>query len=129
MSKTNLSWSDSLTEVNRKREFQLKRKVELIWYTDGSKTNKSSSAGVDDRTTYRTLLSEITLRQNGIDRKVPRKRGICHTLHSVHDCESTTYLRCCHLGHYFMDPGDYQDAPVCKIDYWRVEIEQCTLDH
>jgi hypothetical protein len=27
-------------------------------------------------------------------------------------CMATTYLRCRHLGHYFMEPGDFQDAPV-----------------
>jgi hypothetical protein len=30
------------------------------------------------------------------------------------DCEAIAYLRFRHLGHYFMEPGDYQDAPVSK---------------
>jgi hypothetical protein len=29
---------------------------------------------------------------------------------SLYDYEATSYLRYRHLGHYFMDPGDYQDA-------------------
>jgi hypothetical protein len=31
------------------------------------------------------------------------------------DCEAIAYLRFRHLGHYFMEPGDYQDAPISKI--------------
>jgi ribonuclease HI len=46
MSKTNLSWSDSLTEVNGKRGFNPTGKGGLIWYTDGSKINKGSDTGV-----------------------------------------------------------------------------------
>jgi hypothetical protein len=28
------------------------------------------------------------------------------------DCEAMAYLRFRHLGDYFMEPGNYQDAPV-----------------
>jgi hypothetical protein len=35
--------------------------------------------------------------------------------HILCDCEAIAYLRFRHLGHYFMEPGDYQDAPVSKI--------------
>jgi hypothetical protein len=35
--------------------------------------------------------------------------------HILCDCEAIAYLRFCHLGHYFMEPGDYQEAPVSKI--------------
>jgi hypothetical protein len=31
------------------------------------------------------------------------------------DCQATGCLRFRHLGHCFMEPGDYQDAPVSKI--------------
>jgi hypothetical protein len=35
--------------------------------------------------------------------------------HILCDCEAIAYLRFRHQGHYFMEPGDYQDAPVSKI--------------
>jgi hypothetical protein len=35
--------------------------------------------------------------------------------HILCDCEAIAYLRFRHLDHYFMEPGDYQDAPVSKI--------------
>jgi hypothetical protein len=70
-----------------------------------------------DRTTHGTLSPERTPFQNGINGKshlwkVLRERRISHTYpmrlwgHS---------LRFRHLGHYFMEPGDYQDAPISKI--------------
>jgi hypothetical protein len=31
------------------------------------------------------------------------------------DYEAIAYLRFRHLGHYFMEPGNYQDAPISKI--------------
>jgi hypothetical protein len=31
------------------------------------------------------------------------------------DCEAIAYLRFIHLGHYFIEPGDYQDTPISKI--------------
>jgi hypothetical protein len=31
--------------------------------------------------------------------------------HILCDSEAIAYLRVCHLGHYFMEPGDYYDAP------------------
>jgi hypothetical protein len=38
----------------------------------------------------------------------------------LYDCEAIPYLRFCHLDHYFMEPGDYHDAPASKI---RFEID------
>jgi hypothetical protein len=35
--------------------------------------------------------------------------------HILCDCEAIAYLRFRHLRHYFMEPGDYQDAPWSKI--------------
>jgi hypothetical protein len=35
--------------------------------------------------------------------------------HILCDCEAIAYLRFRHLGRYFMEPGDYQGAPVGKI--------------
>jgi hypothetical protein len=35
--------------------------------------------------------------------------------HILCECEAIAYLRFRHLGHYFMEPGDYQDAPISKI--------------
>jgi hypothetical protein len=31
------------------------------------------------------------------------------------DCEAIAYLRFCHMGHYFIEPGNYQDTPLSKI--------------
>jgi hypothetical protein len=45
---------------------------------------KQKPVTMGDRTTHRTLSPDIA------------------------------YLRVRHLGHYFMEPGDYQDAPVSK---------------
>jgi ribonuclease HI len=42
----NLSLSDSPIEVNGKTGFNPIQKGGLIWYTDGSKTNKGTGAGV-----------------------------------------------------------------------------------
>jgi hypothetical protein len=35
--------------------------------------------------------------------------------HILCDCEAIAYLRFRPLGHYFMGPGDYQDAPISQI--------------
>jgi hypothetical protein len=35
--------------------------------------------------------------------------------HILCDCEAIAYLRSRHLGHYFMEPGDYHDAPINQI--------------
>jgi hypothetical protein len=35
--------------------------------------------------------------------------------HILCDCEATAYLRFRHVGHSFMEPGNFQDAPVSKI--------------
>jgi hypothetical protein len=42
--------------------------------------------------------------------------------HILCDCEAIAYLRFCHLGHYFMEPGDYQDAPVSKILHFILRV-------
>jgi hypothetical protein len=34
--------------------------------------------------------------------------------HILCDCEATAYLRFRHLGHFFMEPSDYYDAPYTK---------------
>jgi hypothetical protein len=31
------------------------------------------------------------------------------------DCEVIAYLRCRHLGQFFMEPNDYYDAPINKV--------------
>jgi hypothetical protein len=35
--------------------------------------------------------------------------------HVLCDSEAIAYLRFHHPGHYFMEPGDHQDAPLSKI--------------
>jgi hypothetical protein len=35
--------------------------------------------------------------------------------HILCDCEAIAYLRFRHLGHYFMEQRDYQDAPIGQI--------------
>jgi hypothetical protein len=32
--------------------------------------------------------------------------------HILCDCEAIAYLKFRHLGHYFMEPGDYQDTTL-----------------
>jgi hypothetical protein len=43
-----------------------------------------------------------------LEKDKPATRILC-------DCEAIVHLRCRHLGHYFMGPGDYQNAPISKI--------------
>jgi hypothetical protein len=53
------------------------------------------------------------------------------------DCEAIAYLRFRHLGHYFMEPDDYQDAPVSKVLHSIQSVGLlegwnrggCTIDH
>jgi hypothetical protein len=35
--------------------------------------------------------------------------------HILCDCEAIAYLRFNHMGHYFMEPSDYHDAPIRKV--------------
>jgi hypothetical protein len=35
--------------------------------------------------------------------------------HILWDCEAIAYLRFRYLGHYCMEPGEYQDAPISEI--------------
>jgi hypothetical protein len=35
--------------------------------------------------------------------------------HILCDCEDIAHLRFCHLGQFFMEPGDYYDAPISKV--------------
>jgi hypothetical protein len=35
--------------------------------------------------------------------------------HILYDCEAIAYLKFRHLGRYFMEPSDYQDAPMSNI--------------
>jgi hypothetical protein len=56
--------------------------------------------------------------------------------HILCDCEAIAYLRFRHLGHYFMEPGDYQDAPISKILHFILSVRLlegwnrggCTID-
>jgi hypothetical protein len=57
--------------------------------------------------------------------------------HILCDYEVIAYLKFRHLGHYFMQPGDYQDAPVSKILHFIQSVGllggwnrgTCTIDH
>jgi hypothetical protein len=35
--------------------------------------------------------------------------------HILCDCEAVTHIRFRHLGHFFMEPSDYYDAPIYKV--------------
>jgi hypothetical protein len=35
--------------------------------------------------------------------------------HILCDCEAIAYLRFCHLGQFFMEPGDFYDTPIIKV--------------
>jgi hypothetical protein len=40
---------------------------------------------------------------------------MCTDILCVCEGEALPYLRSCHLGHYFMKPGDYQDTLASEI--------------
>jgi hypothetical protein len=68
------------------------------------------------RTAHRTMLPKKACFQTGIknspicDRCLEKEGSaiLC-------DCEAIAYLRFRHLGHYFMEPGDYHDVPIRKV--------------
>jgi hypothetical protein len=35
--------------------------------------------------------------------------------HVLCDCEALAYLRCRHLGQFFMEPSDFYDGPIGKV--------------
>jgi hypothetical protein len=35
--------------------------------------------------------------------------------HILCDCEAVAHIRLRHLGQFFMEPGDYYDAPIDKV--------------
>jgi hypothetical protein len=39
------------------------------------------------------------------------------------DCEAIAYLRFCHLGHFFMEPSDFYDAPMIKVLHFIRSVE------
>jgi hypothetical protein len=59
--------------------------------------------------------------------------------HILCDCEAIAYLKFRHMGHYCMEPGDYQDAPLSRILHFVQSIQVgllkgrnrggCTIDH
>jgi hypothetical protein len=84
----------------------------------GTIKTKQKPVTVGDRTTYWIPSPERAPLRNGIDKyshllKVPRKRLISHTCPIWR--KATACLRFRHLGHYLMEPGDYQDGPVIII--------------
>jgi PH/SEC7 domain-containing protein len=44
-----------------------------------------------------------------------KKSKLSSATHGLCDCEVQCYLSFQHLGHHFIEPGDYQDAPLSKI--------------
>jgi hypothetical protein len=38
--------------------------------------------------------------------------------HILCDCEAIVYLKFRHLGHFFMEPSDFYDAPMIKVLYF-----------
>jgi hypothetical protein len=72
---------------------------------------------VDGKTTYRTLSPKRMPLQNRTDspvceRCLEKEETVTHVLC---ECVAINYLRFRHLGHYFMEPNDYHDAPVSRI--------------
>jgi hypothetical protein len=70
---------------------------------------------VGDRTTPMTLSLERHLFKMGLTNSPTCERCLEKDESATHilcDCEAIAYLKCRHLGHYFMEPGDYQDVPV-----------------
>jgi hypothetical protein len=100
-----------LTELKQANRFlqgpYVKRIKELL---------KEKPITVGERATYRTLSHERTPLQNGIDEQFYLqldKDG--SATHILRNCEAIAYLKFCHLSHYFLEPGDHQDASVSKI--------------
>jgi hypothetical protein len=56
------------------------------------------------------------------------ERWIGHT--NPTDREAVAYLTFRHMGHYFMEPGEYQDAPVSSVELLRGwNRGGCTINH
>jgi hypothetical protein len=45
----------------------------------------------------------------------------CST-HILCDCEAIAHLRFRHLGHFFMEPSDFYDAPVFKVLHFILNV-------
>jgi hypothetical protein len=75
-------------------------------------------------------ITEFVILERCLEKDESAKHILC-------DCEGIAYLRFFHLGHYLMEPGDYQDTPVRKIPHfiWSVGLlkgwnrEGWTIDH
>jgi hypothetical protein len=37
----------------------------------------------------------------------------------LYDCEALTYLRFCHIGCYFLEPSDYHNIPIRKVQFYQ----------
>jgi hypothetical protein len=57
---------------------------------------------------FKTGLTESLTCERCLDKDESATQILC-------DCEAIGYLRFRHLGHYFTEPGGYQDAPIRKI--------------
>jgi hypothetical protein len=72
------------------------------------------------RTTYRKLSPKRIPFQNGTDRQSYLQKVLERNETAAHilcEGEAIAYLRFCHLGHYFVELGDYHDA---------LKAESCT---
>jgi hypothetical protein len=65
------------------------------------------------RSIYRTLAPKRTPFQTGIE--CERFLEGESATYILCECEAIAYLRFRHLGHFFMEPGDYYDAAINKV--------------
>jgi hypothetical protein len=72
-------------------------------------------AMVDGRTTHRPLPPKGTPPQTGTGKQPWCLKKEESATYILCDCEAIAYLRVRHMGHYFMEPRNYYDAPIRKV--------------
>jgi hypothetical protein len=73
---------------------------------------------MDDRTIHRTLSPKRHLFKLGLTIDLNCERCLEEDESATHvlcGCETITHLRFRHLGQFFMEPSDYYDAPINKV--------------
>jgi hypothetical protein len=70
------------------------------------------------RTTYGTLSPKEHLFKLGLTDDPICERCLEENESATHilcDCEAVAHVTFRHLGHFFMEPSDYYDAPIDKV--------------
>jgi hypothetical protein len=109
-------------EINaEKSKYMLMSLAQMAGKNHNMKTLNRSSENVAQlkyvgiTLTYQNLIKEEI--KMGLTQSPTSERCLGKDESATHilcDCEAIACLRFRHLGHYFMEPGDYQDSPVSK---------------